>query len=331
MSADTNYLKYAILFIDDEEQSQKYFSQIFGRIFKIYLASDGEEGLKLFHEHKEEIGIVVSDQRMPGISGSDLLAQVAEISPNVVNILSTAYSDLEAAIDAVNQGGIYRYVTKPWDLAELEVTLRRAMDYFQLKEQHRLLARMKISGLEQMFHQSRLLACLAIPALLEVGPLAVRAFRDLLRLSLDQEKEADQKAFSRTEALSSASRQDLSERVKGQLGQVMELMSSSEGLSAERIETMNLELQQRDSESQQSAPTQALILLLLGNASDRELRFLADLLQAYQNGFEIRPSENGWGLIQEEASSEPVSVQEEIFSLFVDDSFLVSLALGELQ
>ena len=69
MSPDSNYSKHAILFIDDEEQSQKYFSQIFGRIFKIYLASDAEEGLKLFEEFRDEIGVVVSDQRMPGMPG----------------------------------------------------------------------------------------------------------------------------------------------------------------------------------------------------------------------------------------------------------------------
>ena len=331
MTTDSNYSKHAILFIDDEEQSQKYFSQIFGRIFKIYLASDAEEGLKLFEEFRDEIGVVVSDQRMPGMPGSEFLAQIAEDNPDVVNILSTAYSDLDAAIDAVNKGGIYRYVTKPWDLAELEVTLRRAMDYYQLKEQHRLLARMKISGLEQMFHQSRLLACLAIPALLESGTSAVRAFRDLLRLSLEEEKESDQGAFSGTETLSSTGRQDLSERVKVRLGQVMELVKSGEGLTPERIQALNLELEERDGETRQSLPTQALILLLQGQATDREVGFLADLLKAYQDGYEIRPAQLGWQLIQSETPDETLSVQEEIYSLFVDDSFLVSLALGELQ
>ena len=331
MSTDSNYSKHAILFIDDEEQSQKYFSQIFGRIFKIYLASDAEEGLKLFEEFRDEIGVVVSDQRMPGMPGSELLAQIAEDNPDVVNILSTAYSDLDAAIDAVNKGGIYRYVTKPWDLAELEVTLRRAMDYYQLKEQHGMLARMKISGLERMFHQSRLLACLAIPALLESGPSAVRAFRDLLRLSLEQEKESDQGAFSGTETLSATGRQELSERVKGRLGQVMELLKSGEGLTPERIEALNIELEERDGETRQSLATQALILLLQGQATDREVGFLADLLKAYQDGYEIRPAQLGWQLIQSETPAETLSAQEEIYSLFVDDSFLVSLALGELQ
>ncbi|MCH1498257.1 MAG: hypothetical protein L7U83_04225 [Akkermansiaceae bacterium] len=160
---------------------------------------------------------------------------------------------------------------------------------------------------------------------------AVRAFRDLLRLSLEQEKESDQGAFSGTETLSSTGRQELSERVKGRLGQVMELLKSGEGLTPERIEALNIELEERDGETRQSLATQALILLLQGQATDREVGFLADLLKAYQDGYEIRPAQLGWQLIQSETPAETLSAQEEIYSLFVDDSFLVSLALGELQ
>jgi hypothetical protein len=111
----------------------------------------------------------------------------------------------------------------------------------------------------------------------------------------------------------------------------MELVKSGEGLTPERIEALNIELEERDGETRQSLPTQALILLLQGQASDREVAFMADLLKAYQDGYEIRPAQLGWQLIQSETPDETLSVQEEIYSLFVDDSFLVSLALGELQ
>ena len=90
-------------------------------------------------------------------------------------------------------------------------------------------------------------------------------------------------------------------------------------------------MEERDEETRQSLPTQALILLLQGQATDREVGFLADLLKAYQDGYEIRPAQLGWQLIQSETPAETLSAQEEIYSLFVDDSFLVSLALGELQ
>jgi len=331
MSADNEYLKYAILFIDDEEQSQKYFSQIFGRIFKIYLASDGEEGLKLFHEHREEIGIVVSDQRMPGISGSDLLAQIAESSPNIVNILSTAYSDLEAAIDAVNQGGIYRYVTKPWDLAELEVTLRRAMDYFQLKEQHRSLAEMKIAGLEQMFHQSRLLACMAIPALLENDSSFIRAFRDLLRLSLKQDGRDSQGRSCAIEMLTQKERAELSERLKEQLAQLLQLVRNREDTSSEDLDKINKQLGECDSDSQRLVGVHALFQLLEGKGTEADLALLAQLLNAYRSGYEIEVGADGPELALTDPEVPASTVIKELYDLFVDDAYLTSLVLGDLS
>jgi len=225
----------SILFIDDEEQSQKYFAQIFGKIFHVHVASSGEEGLALFREHKGEIGVVVSDQRMPGMSGSELLGEIAQEDDDVVKILSTAYSDLDAAIDAVNEGGIYRYVTKPWDLAELEVTLRRAMDFYQLKEQHRLLARVKIAGLEQMFHQSRLLASLVIPSFISEQPSAIRAFRDILRLSLDVDEMEPYSKFASLRGLSLESRNELVEKSRDCLARLMTFLDGAAAPTAETL------------------------------------------------------------------------------------------------
>lgn len=331
MNADPDYLKHAILFIDDEEQSQKYFSQIFGRTFKIYVASDGEQGLQLFEEHRKEIGVVVSDQRMPGISGSELLAAIAEKSPDVVNILSTAYSDLEAAIDAVNKGGIYRYVTKPWDLAELEVTLRRAMDYYQLKEQHRSLARMKISGLGQMFHQSRLLACMAVPALLENEASSVRAFRDLLRLSLGQDEDESQLDPYSLEMPTQSNRQELSDRVKKQLVELVELTGAFSAPSAVDLDGLNVRLGEMNQDADRLAIVHSLFQLFKGNATESNLKDLAALLGAYRHGYEIQRAHKGWVLGKTDPALESSSVFEELYALFVDDTFLVSLVLGELS
>lgn len=331
MSVDNRYSKHAILFIDDEEQPQKYFSQIFGRTFRVHLASDGDEGLRLFEEFRDEIGVVVSDQRMPGLSGSDLLAKIAESSPDVVNILSTAYSDLDAAIDAVNHGGIYRYVTKPWDIAELDVTLRRAMDFFQLKEQHRSLAATKISGLGQMFHQSRLLACVAIPALLEIGPSAVRAFRDLLRLSLAQSESDLPPAISELDALPMSDREELSDRVRLQLAQLVEGVTSGGLPDSGEIEELKAWLGRNDGEPAGSACLNALTGLLQGAASGEDIGFLSGVLRCYQHGFELSYSPKGWELLPSEKPVDSNAVFEEVYSLFVDDSFLVALLLGELH
>ncbi|YCM43176.1 response regulator [Verrucomicrobiaceae bacterium 227] len=331
MNADHTYHKHAILFIDDEVQSQKYFSQIFGKIFKVHLASDGEEGLRLFREHRDEIGVVVSDQRMPGMAGSELLAEIAKENADVVKILSTAYSDLDAAIDAVNEGGIYRYVTKPWDLAELEVTLRRAMDFFQLKEQHRSLAQMKIAGLEQMFHQSRLLACIAVPALLENRPSAVRAFRDILRLSLDLEDQSPQSKFTNIESLTRKARQKLAEQVQVQLARLLEIAGQLDSTGTEDLENLTTLLNEKASDSERLPIVTALLLLLQGEGAEADLKSLASLLNAYQSGYEIQRGENNWSLAPRDSSAPETSTFEDLYALFVDDAFLVSLVLGEIR
>lgn len=126
---------YYILFVDDEEKTRKAFNRLFGDEFKILLAGDGAEGFEVYQERKDEIGVIVTDQKMPRETGVQFLAKVAEIDEDVVRILSTAYAELDAAVAGVNEGGIYRYVTKPWDVPELEITLRRAMELFNLRKQ----------------------------------------------------------------------------------------------------------------------------------------------------------------------------------------------------
>ncbi|MGJ8697821.1 MAG: response regulator [Verrucomicrobiaceae bacterium] len=325
MNADPTYQQHAILFIDDEVQSQKYFSQIFSKIFKVYVASDGEEGLKLFEEHQDTIGVVVSDQRMPGMSGSEVLAAIAQQKPDAVKILSTAYSDLDAAIDAVNEGGIYRYVTKPWDLAELEVTLRRAMDFYQLKEQNRSLAQMKISGLEQMYHQSRLLACIAIPTLLENQPSTIRAFRDLLRLSLQQEDSFPDARLNNIEGLTRQGRLELAEKVRNRLQSL--LAAATKPADIAKVEASLSEL---GADGKRPLLVDALQNLLKGEDDQAGSECLAHLLSAYTSGYEIRREGKEWKLIKTDPAAVAASSFEELYSLFVDDAFLVSVALGEL-
>lgn len=77
---------------------------------------------------EEHIHVLVSDQRMPQMSGAQLLAEAREIAPNTLRILLTGYSDLDAAVEALNNGGIFRYLTKPWDQQEMAFTLRQAAE-----------------------------------------------------------------------------------------------------------------------------------------------------------------------------------------------------------
>ena len=98
-------------------------------------AEDGVQALSVFRQHANEIGIIVTDQRMPNETGVGFLSKIADDYPDIIKILSTAYSDIDAAIGSVNQGGIFRYMTKPWDIPQLEVTLRRAMEFFSIRRE----------------------------------------------------------------------------------------------------------------------------------------------------------------------------------------------------
>jgi len=130
-----DYQRYAILFVDDEANTRKYFKRLFSEKFRILEAEDGVQALEVFRQHANEIGIIVTDQRMPNETGVGFLSKIADDHPDIIKILSTAYSDIDAAIGSVNQGGIFRYITKPWDIPQLEVTLRRAMEFYSVKRE----------------------------------------------------------------------------------------------------------------------------------------------------------------------------------------------------
>jgi len=152
-----DYKKFAILYVDDEEKSLKYFTRAFSEKFRVFTAIDAQEGFKIFDEHKDEIAIFLTDQRMPGEKGVQLLERVRSIRPSVIRILVTAYTDAEVAIDAVNSGSIYKYVSKPWDIPELGVTLRRAVEFFLIQRERDFLLREKLSAMEKLVVVDRVL------------------------------------------------------------------------------------------------------------------------------------------------------------------------------
>ena len=158
-----DYQRYAILFVDDEANTRKYFRRLFGEKFRILEAEDGVEALKVFRQHAAEIGIIVTDQRMPNETGVGFLSKIAGDYPDIIKILSTAYSDIDAAIGSVNQGGIFRYMTKPWDIPQLEVTLRRAMEFFTVKRERDALLGAKMQAMGNVLLSSRLAAFALAP------------------------------------------------------------------------------------------------------------------------------------------------------------------------
>ncbi len=145
-----------ILYIDDEEKALKYFRMAFGQKYQVFTAASGAEGIDILRREAKNIGIVISDQRMPGMLGAEVLGVVREEFPQIVRILTTAYSDLDSAIQAVNKGHIYQYVVKPWEIPDLGMVLQRAADYFLVTAERNELLALKMSTLQRIVCGDRL-------------------------------------------------------------------------------------------------------------------------------------------------------------------------------
>jgi signal transduction histidine kinase len=139
-----------VLYVDDEPQALKYFGKAFASDFPVLTVGSVEEARTLLEQDNGQIAVVVTDQRMPMASGVDLLGWLRLARPNIVRILTTAFSDLESAIEAVNNGAIFRYVTKPWDIRDLRGILLRALDVHRLQCDRELLVREKTEVLQRL-------------------------------------------------------------------------------------------------------------------------------------------------------------------------------------
>src|SRR5215467_9584572 len=187
-----DYKKFAVLYVDDEEKSLKYFVRAFEDQFRIYTASNAQDGLKLLEAHKDEIGLLMTDQRMPGEKGVWLLEKARQLRPRIIRILATAYSDMDAAIAAVNTGAIYKYVTKPWDPPQLENTIRRGLEFFMVQRERDQLLREKMSVLHNMMIADRIVSLGLLAAGLSHhirnSLVAVKTFLDLAPAKMEEEK-----------------------------------------------------------------------------------------------------------------------------------------------
>ncbi len=122
-----------VLFVDDEENNLKAFRSTFRREMDILLANSGEEALRLLET--EDVHVIISDQRMPGMTGSEFLSIARDRHPRTMRMLLTGFADLEAVVAAVNEGGIFAYSTKPWDVNDLSLKIRQAYEIHQLRDE----------------------------------------------------------------------------------------------------------------------------------------------------------------------------------------------------
>ena len=125
------FREYPILFVDDEEMAVVTFKHLYKDDFTIHTASNGEEALKMLAAHPE-IVLIATDQRMPKMTGLEVLIQVAQKYPKIINILITAYSDLALIIEVVNKGNLFRYISKPYEEEFLKRTIMQGIERYHL-------------------------------------------------------------------------------------------------------------------------------------------------------------------------------------------------------
>ena len=131
---NTEKIQHPILYIDDEEDNLTVFNAAFRRSYEVHLAISGHNGLEIMKEHN--IHLVITDQRMPEMTGIEFLEKIIPHYPDCIRMVLTGFSDVEAIIQAINKGRVYRYITKPWDKEEFKITMDRALEAYSLKRQN---------------------------------------------------------------------------------------------------------------------------------------------------------------------------------------------------
>lgn len=141
-------LRHKVLLIDDEPANLRLLRRVLGAEYDTLLAESGYEGVSILS--KEPVSLVITDQRMPGMTGVEVLQEALALQPDAIRILLTGYTDIQALIDAINAGQIYKYVQKPWDAEDLRLTVKRAIESFELKAQNDLLIHELRGALSQL-------------------------------------------------------------------------------------------------------------------------------------------------------------------------------------
>ena len=123
--------KITILYVDDEENNLVSFKAVFRIKYNVLTAISGEEAIKTLRNNN--INVIITDQRMPQMTGVEFLESILDEFPLPTRILLTGYADMNAVVDAVNKGKIFHYLTKPWNEEELDMTINRAYDVYKEK------------------------------------------------------------------------------------------------------------------------------------------------------------------------------------------------------
>ena len=174
--------KHTIICIDDEEHNNQALERLLRKQFQVITTVHPLDAISLIEKHQP--ALIISDQRMPTMTGVELLKKSMEVSPDSIRILLTGYTDLESVIAAINDGQIYRYITKPWDPQELLLNLQKAIETFELKNEVKK-KNMALQSLDQLKNNFMLMVSHELRT-----PLAgMISFTDLLKEDLKNEEQ----------------------------------------------------------------------------------------------------------------------------------------------
>ena len=126
-----------VLYVDDEPQNLRSFKASFRRDYDIHLAQNGREALEILR--KTPVDLILSDQRMPQMTGVELFEQIIEEFPEPIRMVVTGYSDMQAVIEAINKGKVYHFISKPWNTQDLKLVMDKAFESLQMKRKIQLL------------------------------------------------------------------------------------------------------------------------------------------------------------------------------------------------
>jgi two-component system, probable response regulator PhcQ len=175
-----------IMVVDDEPQAVKYFYKAFSDKYDIVTATSADEAERIILSGKHDIGVLITDQRMPGRTGISLLSSIRKQRPDIVRILASAYCDLDSAIQAVNDGEVFRYISKPWDLASLEVDLEQAVTFHIMQQENSILLREKLGAIQRNVLRERINSMATMSVLLANYKNASSTMYDYLKDMLSE-------------------------------------------------------------------------------------------------------------------------------------------------
>jgi DNA-binding NtrC family response regulator len=130
-------MTYKIMIVDDEPANLRTLERLFRPDYQVVTAPSGAEALALLEQH--DVALMISDQRMPAMTGIELMMKTVAIRPQMVKILLTGYTDVGALIEALNSGLVYRYLTKPWNNDDLRATVSRALEHYEITKSRHIL------------------------------------------------------------------------------------------------------------------------------------------------------------------------------------------------